>query len=181
MWNQKTSAAWQSLKSCTCTLIKQALQRASLALSLFLLPFHVLWLGALSFSAAFLLTLHSVCALIASILWEREGRTMKEPRTDEPASPLELQTPGLPEGQEEEEGRRFLLLSLSVWPFSLSHWCSSILEKTAAVQLSAEAARVSSPAQIIHQSSLTADFMDGSWTLEVNRFRAVSLQQSSTT
>lgn len=34
-------------------------------------PFHVLWLGALSFSACFLYTVHSVCVLIAAILGER--------------------------------------------------------------------------------------------------------------
>lgn len=72
IWNQKESATWQSLKSCTCTFIRQALRCASLApslsfcfpyFSLFLplFPFHVLWLGALSFSACFLYTVHSVC------------------------------------------------------------------------------------------------------------------------
>lgn len=87
IWNQKESATWQSLKSCTCTFIKQALRCASLALALFLFPsflsltsslclfpFHVLWLGALSFSACFstLCTL-CVCVLIAAILGEREN------------------------------------------------------------------------------------------------------------
>lgn len=72
IWNLKESATWQSLKSCTCTFIKQALRCASLApslsyflpyfsLFLSLFPFHVLWLGALSFSACFLYTVHSVC------------------------------------------------------------------------------------------------------------------------
>lgn len=89
IWNQKESATWQSLKSCTCTFIKQALRCASLAPSLFfcfhhfslslppspcfLFPFHVLWLGALSFSACFLYTVHSLCVLIAAILGEREN------------------------------------------------------------------------------------------------------------
>lgn len=36
-------------------------------------PFHVLWLGALSFSACFLYTLHSLCVLIAAILGEGEN------------------------------------------------------------------------------------------------------------
>lgn len=87
IWNQKESATWQSLKSCTCTFIKQALWCASLAPSLSLcspsflslspslypFPFHVLWLGALSFSACFLYTVHSLCVLIAAILGEEEN------------------------------------------------------------------------------------------------------------
>lgn len=35
MWNQKKSVTWQSLKSCTCTFIRQALQCASLSLLFF--------------------------------------------------------------------------------------------------------------------------------------------------
>lgn len=37
------------------------------------LSFHVLWLGALSFSACFLYSVHSLCVLIAAILGERES------------------------------------------------------------------------------------------------------------
>ena len=44
----------------------------TLALSLSF-PFHVLWLGALSFPACFLYTVHSLCVLIAAILGEGEN------------------------------------------------------------------------------------------------------------
>lgn len=78
IWNQKQSATWQSLKSCTCTFTKQALRCSSLAPSLlFCFPyfshfcFCVLWLGALSFSACFLH--RSLYVLIVAILGEGEN------------------------------------------------------------------------------------------------------------
>lgn len=87
IWNQKQSAAWQSLKSCTCTFRKPALRCASLAPTLsFCFPlfsFHELRLAALSFSACSLCAVHHVPCVSCGHPWgrrERWGESVLEPQ-----------------------------------------------------------------------------------------------------
>lgn len=84
IWNQKEIAAWQSLKSCTCTFIKPALRCASLAPTLsFCFTLHVLRLAALSFSACFPFALHRVLCVNCGHPWGRRER-WGEPVLDPP-------------------------------------------------------------------------------------------------
>lgn len=81
--NQKESAAWQSLKFCTCTFIKPPLWCTSLALSVFvslsfLLPLSVrvpcaVARGVVIFGVFSLRRAHSERVLIAAILEEKES------------------------------------------------------------------------------------------------------------